>query len=133
MRIRRWAAGRGHRFRAVPSAITRPGQSRGDSPLQEEISAPPNLPLARVPLFGPLSIPGDREDEGPPDGLSLDAAIERLIRENLALRAARSNSPKCRRTFSPPGSAADPLVYADSQLNPLWELFRETPRRPGAV
>ena len=41
----------------VPSGITEPGQRPVGVPEQERITAPAILPLAEVPLYGPLAIP----------------------------------------------------------------------------
>src|SRR4051794_29320726 len=46
----------------VPSAITERGQRPIGVPEQEAITAPPSLPLAEIPLFGPLAFPGGKED-----------------------------------------------------------------------
>ncbi len=40
-----------------------------------------------VPLYGRLELPSG-DDEGPPDGLTLDMAIERLVRTNTGLRTS---------------------------------------------
>ena len=101
----------------VPSSITRP-DSRGSAAAREGIAAPDALPLANVPLFGPLSIPGDREDEGPAGGLTLDEAIDRLVRDNLALRARQLELPQAEADILTAGLRANPLIYADSQLIP---------------
>ena len=71
------------------------GRARGSGwrPTQG-VTLPPAIPFTEVPLYGPLSIPAAAEDEGPPDGLTLDMAIERLVRENLDLRAAVPRDPQ---------------------------------------
>ena len=73
-----WAAGRARRFRGCPSRS--PGQAVGSR------SPAPGGSLRRracrspiFPLYGSLAIPDGAEVEGPPDGLTLDAAIERLV------------------------------------------------------
>lgn len=111
----------------VPSSITRPGQRAQSQPLQDAIGAPPGLPLTEVPLFGPLSIPEGR-DEGPPDGQTLDALIERLVQRNLALLARSYELPQAEADILTAGLRANPLLYADSQLIPYGNY---SPTRAG--
>jgi cobalt-zinc-cadmium efflux system outer membrane protein len=102
----------------VPQSTTRPGQGADVMPLQDTISGPSALPLAQVPLFGPLMIPEGPEDEGPPDGLTLDAAIERLVHENLTLRALAHEIPQAQADILTASLRANPLLYYDTQLIP---------------
>jgi cobalt-zinc-cadmium efflux system outer membrane protein len=108
----------GPSFPRVPQSITRPGQGPDVVPLQDDIIAPPSLPLAEVPLFGPLMIPEGPEDEGPPDGLTLDAAIERLVHANLTLRALAHEIPQAQADILTASLRANPLLYYDTQLIP---------------
>lgn len=112
----------------VPSAITRPGQRPVGVPEREGITSPATLPPGEVPLFGPLALPREREDEGPPDGLTLDMAIERLVRENLGLRARAFELPQAEADILTASLRANPLLYADSQLIPYGNY---SARRPG--
>jgi outer membrane protein, heavy metal efflux system len=114
----------------VPSAITEPGQRPIGVPEQEGITAPTSLPLAEVPLFGPLAFPGGKEDEGPPEGLALDEAIERLVHDNLALRARSLELPQADADILTASLRANPLLYADSQLIPYGTYSRERPGGP---
>jgi outer membrane protein, heavy metal efflux system len=113
----------------VPSSITRPDRRSG-VPLQEGIAPPSALPLADVPLFGPLSIPAEREEEGPPGGLTLDEAIDRLVRENLALKARSLELPQAEADILTAGLRANPLLYADSQLIPYGNYSERKPGGP---
>ena len=114
----------------VPSTITTPGQRPAGIPEQEGITAPPSLPLAEIPLFGPLAIPDRREDEGPPEGLTLDQAIERLVHENLALRARVLELPQAEADILTASLRANPLLYADSQLIPYGNYSTQRPGGP---
>ena len=98
-----------------------------DSPC---VALPPALPFTETPLYGPLSIPSGSEEEGPPDGLTLDAAIDRLIHENLALRSQFHEIPKARADVLTASLRANPIFYADSQLVPYGN-FSE--KRPGGA
>ncbi|MDR3638595.1 MAG: TolC family protein [Isosphaeraceae bacterium] len=114
----------------VPSSITQPGQRPVGVPEREGITAPGSLPPGEVPLFGPLAIPAGHEDEGPPDGLTLDAAIERLTRENLGLRARAFELPQAQADILTASLRANPLLYADSQLIPYGSYSLQRPGGP---
>jgi cobalt-zinc-cadmium efflux system outer membrane protein len=107
----------GPAFPRAPSSITRPGGGfqvfapRG-------IAAPPSVPISSFPLYGPLAIPAGGDDEGPPNGLTLDAAIERLIRANLDLRAKYHEIPKAQADVLTAGLRANPLLFFDVQRVP---------------
>lgn len=110
----------------VPQSITRPGQGRDVVPLQDSIAPPPSLPLTDVPLFGPLMIPEGPQDEGPPDGLTLDAAIERLVHENLTLRALAHEIPQAQADILTASLRANPLIYYDTQLIPYGNFPKQS-------
>lgn len=88
------------------------------------------LQPAEVPKFGALDIPPGPEDLGPPDGLTLDAAIERLLRANLDLLALRYEIPMAEADVLTASLRNNPILYADSQLVPYGH-FSNT--RPGGV
>lgn len=111
----------------VPSAITRPSQShRGLTP--GAIIPPATLPKAEAPAYGSLSFPGTPESAGPPDGLSLDIALERLVRENLELRTEFIEIPQAQADILTASLRGNPLFYADVQDVPYGSF---SPRRPG--
>ena len=79
----------------VPAAITTPGQGvQVQQPTG--IAAPAPLPVPRAPLFGTLALPTEDEYEGPADGLTLDQAIELLIKHNYDLRSKFMEIPQAR-------------------------------------
>lgn len=94
------------------------------APLGRGITAPPRLAITQVPIYGPLTLPDTAEDGGPADGLSLDAAIERLVHENLNLRAKAVNIPLARADVLTAGLRANPILYADGQLVPYGRFNR---------
>jgi cobalt-zinc-cadmium efflux system outer membrane protein len=114
----------------VPLNITQPGQRSVGVPEQERITTPAILPPGAIPLYGPLAIPANREDEGPADGMTLDMAIERLVRENLALRARSFEIPQADADILTAGLRANPLFYADSQLIPYGNYSNQRPGGP---
>jgi cobalt-zinc-cadmium efflux system outer membrane protein len=94
------------------------------------IRTPGPLPITRVPNYGPLELPAVAGDDGPPDGLTLDAAIDRLSRENLLLRADAWQIPQARADVLQAGLRANPLVYTDAQLVPYGRYTRDRPGGP---
>src|SRR5271157_1307354 len=79
----------------VPAAITTPGQA-GRVQRPGGIRAPEPLPVPRAPLYGTLALPTGEESEGPADGLTLDQAIELLIKNNYDLRSKFMEIPQAR-------------------------------------
>ena len=79
----------------VPAAITTPGQGfQAQRPTG--VAAPAPLPVPRAPLYGTLALPTEEEYEGPADGLTLDQAIELLIKQNYDLRSKFMEIPQAR-------------------------------------
>ena len=89
----------------------------------------PELPPADLPVFGVLALPGD-EDPGPRDGLTLDDALERLVRENLDLRSRFMEIPQARADILTASLYANPLVFFDSQLVPYGNYSDQRPGGP---
>ncbi len=114
----------------VPASATIPSPARSGVPTQEGITAPSALPLAEVPLLGPLSVPEGRDDLGPVDGLTLDQAIDTLVRENLGLRSRAFELPQADADILTAGLRANPLLYADSQLVPYGSYSNKRPGGP---
>ena len=113
----------------VPSSITRPGQGFG-VPAPRGITLPPALPITEAPLYGTLAIPSGGEAEGPEDGLTLDQAIERLLRENISLRSRFLEIPKAQADVLTASLRANPILFADSQMVPYGSF---SDRRPGGA
>jgi cobalt-zinc-cadmium efflux system outer membrane protein len=111
----------------VPESITTPG-STNQPTRPRGITAPEPLPVPRAPLYGTLALPVGEDSEGPLDGLTLDEAIERLIRENLDLRSKFMEIPQARADILTASLRANPILYADSQLVPYGSFSN---RRPG--
>ena len=113
----------------VPLSATVPGA--GFVPPSEFGIAPtPGIPSADLPTYGPLDLPASIEDEGPPDGLTLDAAIDRLVVANPTLRAQRFELPQARADVLTAGLRANPILYADSQLIPYGSYSNQRPGGP---
>jgi cobalt-zinc-cadmium efflux system outer membrane protein len=98
------------------------------APTAPAIGSPPELPTTSPPVYGLLSVPDGGLDEGPPDGLTLDEAIARLIRDNLDLRARFLEIPQARADVLTASLRSNPVLYADGQLIPYGQY---SPQRPG--
>lgn len=109
----------------IPPSATRPGGSF--LPENRGVALPEALPIAEVPLYGPLAIPAGAEDEGPPNGLTLDAAIERLRQVNLNLKAQALEIPQAEADILTASLRANPVFYADSQLIPYGGFPKDRP------
>jgi cobalt-zinc-cadmium efflux system outer membrane protein len=101
----------------APASITTPGQ-QGPAPPPRAIGAPQPLPAPTPRFYGSLELPTGEVGIGPADGLTLDQAIERLVHENLDLRAKFLELPQARADVLTASLRANPILYADSQLIP---------------
>ncbi|HVA51644.1 MAG TPA: TolC family protein [Pirellulales bacterium] len=136
--------GRGLEQHADPSRSTVHFRGGSGSALSS-ISAPPpqiirsSAPLgatrpqmkaeALPPLYGPLELPpGDVE--GPPDGLTLDQAIERLVRFNPDLRAKSYEIPQARADVITAGLRGNPFYFLSGGGYP-YAPYSQT--RPGGT
>ena len=122
-----WGGVPARRLPGSRSSVSTPGGTEGPTDAQTGISGPRPLPIGRVPLYGSLEIPAE-SDEGPPGGLTFDQAIDRLLRENLELRAQFFEIPLAEADILTASLRANPILYADSQLIPYGKF---TPERPG--
>jgi cobalt-zinc-cadmium efflux system outer membrane protein len=75
-----------------------------------------------APAFGSLDIPTDSDDEGPPNGLTLDAAIDLLLRTSPDLQAKFLEIPMARADELQANLRANPIFYADAQLQPYGQF-----------
>ena len=103
--------------------------------------------LTEQPIFGSLALPADTAGgpaqapaqaiyveppaevvaEGPPDGLTLDMAIERLLGQSLDLRSKFMEIPQAQADVLSAGLRANPIFYADGQLVPYGQYSRTRP------
>lgn len=88
--------------------------SRAMTPGQADILPPPTLAPAQTPtpLYGVLEIPAIA-DEGPPNGITLDQAIERLVQDNPDLRTRFKQLPKAQADIVTAGLRNNPFVFGD--------------------
>ncbi|MGP0067923.1 MAG: TolC family protein [Isosphaeraceae bacterium] len=71
---------------------------------------------ANVPAYGELDLP--EEMEGPANGMTIDTAIELLVKQNLDLEAYRLEIPMADADLLTANLRANPIFYADTQLIP---------------
>jgi len=119
-------------FPRVPTSITRPGGAY-QLPPRRAIAVPPALPIGTLPAYGSLEIPAGGEEDGPPDGLTLDLAIDRLVRANLDLRARSHEIPKAEADILTAGLRANPLLFFDAQQIPYGNYSDRTEGGPTQV
>jgi cobalt-zinc-cadmium efflux system outer membrane protein len=94
---------------------------------QEGIRPPQPPPLTGQAIYGTLSLPTEVATEGPPEGLTLDAAIDRLLAQSLDLRGKFMEIPQARADILNAGLRANPIFYADGQLVPYGRYSRARP------
>jgi cobalt-zinc-cadmium efflux system outer membrane protein len=115
----------------VPSSATRPrGRPFGLPEPSMTVGAEAEAPRTELPLYGRLSIPEDAAEEGPPDGLTLDGALQRLVRANLELRSKFLEIPQAQADILTAGLRANPLLSADVQQVPYGRFSEQRPGGP---
>ena len=114
--------------KGISTSISTPGQSVGAGLFaQQGVSLTANNPSATIPASGPLGFPPTEEDPGPPAGLTLDMAIDRLIHENLDLKSKFYEIPQAKADILTASLRANPVFYADAQLVPYGQYTRQRP------
>jgi cobalt-zinc-cadmium efflux system outer membrane protein len=85
---------------------------------------------APIPNFGELAIPKAGESIGPLDGLTLDAAVDLLIRQNVELRSQALEIPQAQADILTAGLRANPLLFFDARNVPYGSYSAV---RPGSI
>ncbi len=70
------------------------------------------------------------EDAGPPDGLTLDAAIEQMLAANLDILALKYEIPQADAEIITAGLRTNPLIYMDAQFLPYGAFTNARPGGP---
>jgi len=109
----------------IPVEAAQPGMGASPTANQLGISAPKPRDTPETPFYGSLSLPEVLDDEGPANGMSLDAAIDRALRENLDLRSKFFEIPQADADILQAGLRANPILYADAQLVPYGNYSRK--------
>ena len=71
-----------------------------------------------TPFYGTLEIPS-QDDDGPPDGLTLDSAIDITLERSLDLRSKFCEIPMARADMLQASLRSNPIFYQDGQLLPV--------------
>jgi outer membrane protein, heavy metal efflux system len=96
---------------------------------QIQIPTPQPLPAPPQRFLGALELP-EGEDEGPPNDMTLDAAIDRLVRYNYDLRTKSFEIPQARADLLTASLRANPMVFGTASSIPYAPY---SPQRPGEV
>jgi cobalt-zinc-cadmium efflux system outer membrane protein len=87
---------------------------------QQPISAPAAQPITPLstPPYGTYEVPSGPEDDGPPNGLTLDSAIDTTLQRSLDLRAKYFEIPQAKADILQASLRLNPIFYQDGQLLP---------------
>jgi len=88
--------------------------------LPEHATSPPAAPALSSVL----------EDEGPPDGLTLDAAIQQMLAANLDVLALKYEIPQADADILTASLRTNPLIYGDTQFIPYGAFTNQRPGGP---
>ncbi len=124
------AGSHGPRIFTDPTAQPQPGnavQGPTNLPFGTTLLPIPRLPISPTSPFGSLALPTREDDEGPPDGLTLDQAIARLVRDNLDLNSKSFEIPQADADILTAGLRANPILYTDVQCVPYGAFTRRGP------
>lgn len=90
------------------------------------------VPVAATSAPGPATAIDDAilNDPGPANGITLDAAIERIMAGNLDVRALRHELTQADADILTAGLRTNPLVYMDTQFIPYGSFSNQRPGGP---
>jgi cobalt-zinc-cadmium efflux system outer membrane protein len=109
----------------IPTALSNPGSAPNVTDEQKPVTAPQPEPIgATAPLFGSLDLPVKPEDEGPPGGLTLEMAIDHLLKTSPDLQGKYLEIPMARADVLQASLRANPILYADAQLMPYGQYSK---------
>ena len=111
----------------LSGAAAPPGQRFGEA-VAPRITPPASLPSQKAPLYGPLDL--IEEDQGPANGLSLDIAIDYLVRTNYDLLTKYQEIPKAQADILSAGLRLNPFLFASADNIPYGNYSQQ---RPGAT
>jgi cobalt-zinc-cadmium efflux system outer membrane protein len=103
--------------KGVPTSVSSPGSGPGPTELQMPVSAPQPQPVSptSTPFFGTLETPS-QADDGPPDGVTLDRAIDITLKRSLDLQGKFFEIPMARADILQANLRSNPVFYQDGQL-----------------
>ncbi len=112
--------------RDVLSAASSEGRFPARAAGGPRLTRPAQQPGRQAPIYGTLDPPQGRDD-GPPDGLTLDQAIARLLQVNYSLRTKFQEIPKADADILSAGLRANPLVFGSADSVPYGNYSRQRP------
>jgi outer membrane protein, heavy metal efflux system len=103
--------------KGIPTSISTPGSATGPADMQMPIASPQPAPVspASTPLYGTLEIP-TQDDDGPPNGVTLEQAIDITLERSLDLRSKFMEIPMARADILQANLRSNPVFYQDGQL-----------------
>ena len=103
--------------KGIPTTASTPGIGAGPADMQMPISSPQPAPVSptSTPFYGTLDIPS-QDDDGPPDGTTLDRAIDITLERSLDLRAKLLEIPMANADILQANLRSNPIFYQDGQL-----------------
>ena len=103
--------------KGIPTTISTPGTGAGPADMQMPISSPQPAPVSPTtgPFYGTLELPS-QDDDGPPDGVTLDRAIDITLERSLDLRSKFLEIPMARADILQANLRSNPIFYQDGQL-----------------
>ena len=103
--------------KGIPTTISTPGTAAGPADMQMPISSPQPAPVSptTTPFYGTLEIPS-QDNDGPPDGVTLDQAIDITLERSLDLRAKLLEIPMANADILQANLRSNPIFYQDGQL-----------------
>ena len=103
--------------KGIPTTISSPGAGAGPADMQMPISSPQPAPVSptTTPFYGSLEIV-TQDDDGPPNGLTLDQAIDVTLSRSLDLRSKYMEIPMARADILQANLRSNPIFYQDGQL-----------------
>jgi cobalt-zinc-cadmium efflux system outer membrane protein len=118
--------------RGVPTSVTTPGTGPGPTQMQMPVTAPQPQPVGPTtpPLYGTLEIGAARDEDEPPDGLTLEQAIDVTLQRSLDLRSKFAEIPMARADILQASLRANPVFYQDGQLL-QYQRGEYSRQRPG--
>lgn len=108
---------------------TRPGARSRSEPIRSRPSTPNPASPSDLNDFSDPSL-GDDDDPGPPNGLTLDAAIDRVVRGNPELRGKFLEIPQAQADIVTAGLRENPLLFYSSDGVPYGDYSKQ---RPGEI
>ena len=103
--------------KGIPTTVSTPGTGPGPADMQMPISSPQPAPVSptTTPFYGTLEIV-TQDDDGPPDGVTLDKAIDITLERSLDLRSKFLEIPMARADILQANLRSNPIFYQDGQL-----------------